>query len=91
MELAAAAGRDVNVVEVPENGIPEDCGAIRPQMLPLVELSEEEINRVVNTEVGRSEERTGYLSTGAAAGRDSVSSFDGSRTVSLSIREPDQF
>ena len=44
--LAAASG-DVHLVEVPENRIPLGCDAIQPDMLPLVQLSPEEIERVV--------------------------------------------
>jgi amino acid adenylation domain-containing protein len=50
--MAAAAQPGVPNVEVPPNRIPEDCHAITPAMLPLVELTPEEIERVVATVEG---------------------------------------
>ena len=50
-ELAAAAGIDC-YVEVPENGITAGCDAITAKMLPLVALSQEEIERVVGVVPG---------------------------------------
>jgi amino acid adenylation domain-containing protein len=46
-ELAAAVGGNSSVVEVPPNRIPPGCKTISPDMLPLVNLSREEIERVV--------------------------------------------
>ncbi|HEV2734556.1 MAG TPA: amino acid adenylation domain-containing protein, partial [Longimicrobiaceae bacterium] len=47
-ELAAAVGEEHFEALVPENGIPADCGAVTPEMLPLVELTQAEIDEVVS-------------------------------------------
>jgi amino acid adenylation domain-containing protein len=46
-ELAAAVRRTSFEVAVPPNGIPTPCEAITPDMLPLVELSQADIDRIV--------------------------------------------
>ncbi len=50
--LAEVVSWDAGRVEVPPNGIPLDCGEIRPEMLPLVDLSMAEIERIVRVVSG---------------------------------------
>ncbi len=45
-QLAAAVGAETLEVEPPPNGIPTPCEVITPEMLPLVELTQPEIDRI---------------------------------------------
>jgi aryl carrier-like protein len=50
--LAGAVGGDSGIVEVPPNAIPARCEAITPQMLPLVQLDQAQIDHIVATVPG---------------------------------------
>ena len=52
--LAATAAIPIAAVEVPANRIPPACEAIRPDMLPLIELSLGEIEKIVSKVPGGS-------------------------------------
>jgi amino acid adenylation domain-containing protein len=54
-ELAAAAGGDFDEVAIPPNRIPDGCRAITPEMLPLVELTQGEIDGIVAGVTGGAE------------------------------------
>jgi amino acid adenylation domain-containing protein len=51
-DLVAAVGRQERVIQVPENRIAQGCDAITPDMLPLISLTQEEIDRIVSTVPG---------------------------------------
>src|SRR5215212_3534262 len=51
-ELAAEIGSRTIQVEVPANGIKSGCEAITPEMLPLVQLTAEEIEKIVHVVPG---------------------------------------
>ncbi|HET8890585.1 MAG TPA: amino acid adenylation domain-containing protein [Candidatus Angelobacter sp.] len=45
--LASGIGGQETIVEVPANRIPAECAAITPEMLPLIDLKQEEIDQIV--------------------------------------------
>ena len=50
--LAATVEEDAATVEIPENRIPPRCQVITPDMLPLVNLTAEEIDKIVSRAPG---------------------------------------
>ncbi|PYK01941.1 MAG: hypothetical protein DME23_02925 [Verrucomicrobia bacterium] len=50
--LAAAVGGDSSIVDVPPNRIPPGCDAITPEMLPLVQLTSDDIEHIVSAVPG---------------------------------------
>src|SRR5213078_2357105 len=51
-ELAAAVHADAGIVNVPPNRIPPACDTITPEMLPLVQLTPDDIARIVGAVPG---------------------------------------
>ena len=51
-ELAATVEAKANIIEIPPNRIPAGCTALTPEMLPLVKLTQDEIDRVVGSVPG---------------------------------------
>src|SRR6185312_11949685 len=54
-ELAATVDASGSAIEVPPNRIPSGCQAITPAMLPLIELAQEDIDRIVSRMPGGAE------------------------------------
>ncbi|HEY7406567.1 MAG TPA: amino acid adenylation domain-containing protein, partial [Candidatus Angelobacter sp.] len=50
--LAEAAGKESRGIAVPPNLIPEGCEKITPEMLPLIKLSQDEIEKIVDSVPG---------------------------------------
>ncbi|MBY6244183.1 condensation domain-containing protein, partial [Methylosinus sp. Sm6] len=51
-DFATAAAVVVSALEIPPNRIPANCAAITPEMLPLIDLAQSDIDRIVATVPG---------------------------------------
>jgi amino acid adenylation domain-containing protein len=51
-ELAATVEAKANIIAIPPNRIPAECTALNPEMLPLVKLTQDEIDQVVESVPG---------------------------------------